>query len=185
MACGKIPISASKCPVCFKTWTKCPCQAKPACFICLKSEGADLFRGCACEGAVGFVHITCVEDCSKCPSCDTQILGANDLLCKAAANAHTGGEECCICLERMPGDPEFVVMLSCCAQNVCKQCEEQAFAFGIQDCPLCRCPYPKNRQEEMQSTLRNAARGRPGALREIGVAVVLLDPCDNMCATSV
>ena len=51
----------SVCPVCEHVWAECECgEDKPACWICLESEG-ELLRGCACRGSAG-CH-TCMHIC--------------------------------------------------------------------------------------------------------------------------
>ena len=43
----------SACPLCEHPWVECRCgEDRPACWICLESEG-ELLRGCACRGSAG------------------------------------------------------------------------------------------------------------------------------------
>ena len=50
-ACKKTDWSV--CPLCEHEWAECACgEDRPACWICLESEG-ELLRGCACRGSAG------------------------------------------------------------------------------------------------------------------------------------
>ena len=85
-------MARSACPECTNEWAKCTCEERPACWICLESEGAELLRGCACRGSAGYVHAACMieanrhrkEDHHVCPTCKQRFVGKLAMVTAAA-----------------------------------------------------------------------------------------------------
>merc|ERR1711871_1467284 len=62
---GSASTARSVCPECAKDWAECTCTDRPACWICLESEGGDLLRGCACRGSAEYVHVACMVEANR------------------------------------------------------------------------------------------------------------------------
>jgi hypothetical protein len=89
-----------------------------------------------------------------------------------AAAASRGGDlgsdgdlRCPVCFEDWDPNAQSTIMLCCCCNKVCADCDAR---LGTDPCPLCRAPIPSGYAECLARLRKQAANDSPAAIGHLG-----------------